>query len=74
MSRIGLRNETLTEHDEAFIKGLHPFFPSPNELPKKFESHYTGCRTIVCSMQSGQDKKHKKPYLFRSYNSSLEIW
>ena len=74
MSRIGFKNEALTERYETFVKGLHPFFPSPNELRKKFESDYTRCKTIVCSIQSGQDKKHKRPYLFRSYNSSLEIW
>ena len=74
MSRIGFKNEALTERYETFIKGLHPLFPSPDELCKKFESDYTRCKTIVCSMQSGQDKKHKRPYLFRSYNQSLEIW
>ena len=74
MSRIGFKNEALTERYETSIKGLHPLFPSPNELRKKFESDYTRCKTIVCSIQSGQDKKHKRPYLFRSYSSSLEIW
>ena len=74
MFRIGFKNEALTERYETFIKGLHPFFPSPNELRKNFESDYTRCKTIVCSMQSGQDKKHNRPYLFRSYNKSPEIW
>lgn len=74
MSRIGSKNEAMIERYETFIKGLRPFFPSPNELRNKFESDYTRCKTIICSIQSGQDKKHKRPYLFRSYNKGLGIW
>ena len=74
MSRIGFKNQAIIERYETFIKGLRPILPSPNELRKNFESDYTRCKTIVCSIQSGQDKKHKRPYLFRSYNKGLEIW
>ena len=72
--RIGIKNEELMEHYEKVIKALHPFFPSPHELGKEFQSDYTRCKTIVCSIQSGQDKKHKEPVLLRSYNQRLEIW
>ena len=74
MYRIGFKNEALTELYEIFIKGLHLLFPSPKELPKKFESDYPRCKTIVCSIKSGQDKKHKRPYSFHAYNKGLEIW
>ena len=74
MSRIGFKNAALVNNYESVIKALRPLFPSPNELGKEFQSDSARCKTIVCSIQSGQDKRHKKPFLFRSYNKSLEIW
>ena len=72
--RMGFKNEALKEHYERVIKALHPFFPSPHELGKEFKSDSTRCKTIVCSIQSSQDKRHKEPVLFRSYNQNIEIW
>ena len=72
--RMGFKNEALTEHYERDIKALHPYFPSPHELGNGFKSDSTRCKTIVCSIQSGQDKRHKEPVLFRSYNQNIEIW
>ena len=72
--RIGFKNKPLTERYERVIKALHPFFPGPHELGEGFQSDSTRCKTIVCSIQSGQDRRHKEPVLFRSYDQKHEIW
>ncbi len=74
MSRIGFKTEALMENYKRIIDELHPLFPSPKELGKDFRSDSRRCKTIICSVRSKQDEKHKNPCLFRSYDNSPDIW
>ncbi len=74
MSRIGFKKEALMENYKKVINELHPLFPSPKEQGKDFQSDSKRCKTIICSIRSRQDEKSKEPFLFRSYNSSPDIW
>ena len=70
-------NRLLTKYDSTDRKrifedqfdSLPPArLPSPQEQANQFESDYTRCSTIVCSIERSEDKGFQTPPLIRSYD------
>ena len=59
-SPMGFKKEALMQLNERILKALRSDLTNPDELGKEFQSGSGRCKTIICSIQSGQDQRHKK--------------
>ena len=63
----GARREKLKGHFDS----LQPTRNSLHEEGEQFKSDPNGCRTIVCSIKSSENKNFQTPFLFRSYDHKM---
>ena len=61
------RRENLKGHFDS----LQPTSNSLHEEGANFKSDPNGCRTIVCSIKSSENKSFQTPFLFRSYDRKM---
>ena len=61
------RREKLKGHFDS----LQPARNGLHEEGEQFKSDPNGCRTIVCSIKSSENKNFQTPFLFRSYDRKM---